>query len=575
MIDQALAIRGEGSVRNLATAKLIKRSLKCSGCCFTWLVAIIVGNGATAQIKLDRLFPPAVAAGEETSVKAEGKFPVWPPTIICDRDDVHLSAAEEGVLRVSVDAASPPGVAWIRLHDNTGATELTPLLIEPIPVLSEKEPNDRIAQAIELASPAVVGGRLEKSGDVDTFRVSARQGQNLIVSLVANQVLRAPMDAVLQLVDADGHVLMQTDDDRGLDPQIVFPVPSDGEFLIRVFAFPETPNSTIRYAGDASYVYVLRATTDSWLDHFLPLVDDSDSMSAPSGDVQPNGWSLPPGVEVTRKGPTGISPATLSLPPPALGWQWQPSVSPRDAQFLQEQPDAKEMARAIRLPFVFSGHIAHAGEVDRILFQGSKGKRYLITVESKRFGFPLDSVVRLVDPKDGSELRRNDDRARRDYDAALEYEAQKDGEIELQISDLVDGFGPRHAYSLIVREAKPDVVLEVSNDRFTLKPGDSAEVPVSINRIGDFDLRTKILAEGLPADVICEPVISESKGDTSKSVKLKLVAAEEAQPFQGEFRIVGQPIDSDKQEAVNPKPATYKLREAVHINQLWLTVVSE
>ena len=575
MIDQALAIRGEGSVRNLATAKLIKRSLKCSGCCFTWLVAIIVGNGATAQIKLDRLFPPAVAAGEETSVKAEGKFPVWPPTIICDRDDVHLSAAEEGVLRVSVDAASPPGVAWIRLHDNTGATQLTPLLIEPIPVLSEKEPNDRIAQAIELASPAVVGGRLEKSGDVDTFRVSARQGQNLIVSLVANQVLRAPMDAVLQLVDADGHVLMQTDDDRGLDPQIVFPVPSDGEFLIRVFAFPETPNSTIRYAGDASYVYVLRATTDSWLDHFLPLVDDSDSMSAPSGDVQPNGWSLPPGVEVTRKGPTGISPATLSLPPPALGWQWQPSVSPRDAQFLQEQPDAKEMARAIRLPFVFSGHIAHAGEVDRILFQGSKGKRYLITVESKRFGFPLDSVVRLVDPKDGSELRRNDDRARRDYDAALEYEAQKDGEIELQISDLVDGFGPRHAYSLIVREAKPDVVLEVSNDRFTLKPGDSAEVPVSINRIGDFDLRTKILAEGLPADVICEPVISESKGDTSKSVKLKLVAAEEAQPFQGEFRIVGQPIDSDKQEAVNPKPATYKLREAVHINQLWLTVVSE
>ena len=562
-------------MRNLATAKLIKRSLKCSGCCFTWLVAIIVGNGATAQIKLDRLFPPAVAAGEETSVKAEGKFPVWPPTIICDRDDVHLSAAEEGVLRVSVDAASPPGVAWIRLHDNTGATELTPLLIEPIPVLSEKEPNDRIAQAIELASPAVVGGRLEKSGDVDTFRVSARQGQNLIVSLVANQVLRAPMDAVLQLVDADGHVLMQTDDDRGLDPQIVFPVPSDGEFLIRVFAFPETPNSTIRYAGDASYVYVLRATTDSWLDHFLPLVDDSDSMSAPSGDVQPNGWSLPPGVEVTRKGPTGISPATLSLPPPALGWQWQPSVSPRDAQFLQEQPDAKEMARAIRLPFVFSGHIAHAGEVDRILFQGSKGKRYLITVESKRFGFPLDSVVRLVDPKDGSELRRNDDRARRDYDAALEYEAQKDGEIELQISDLVDGFGPRHAYSLIVREAKPDVVLEVSNDRFTLKPGDSAEVPVSINRIGDFDLRTKILAEGLPADVICEPVISESKGDTSKSVKLKLVAAEEAQPFQGEFRIVGQPIDSDKQEAVNPKPATYKLREAVHINQLWLTVVSE
>ncbi len=584
VIDGALAIRGEKSVSNQAIPNFRKRALNCLVGCLPWVVVVIIGTTATAQIKLDRLFPPVVAAGESATVKAEGKFPNWPPAIVCDRDDVDLAAGEEGELRVCVDARSPAGVAWIRLHDKTGATQWTPLLIEPVPVVVEKEPNDRITQAIELTSPAVFGGRLEKSGDVDTFRISALEGQTLVVSLIANEVLRSPMDAVLQLVDADGYVLFQTDDDRGLDPQIVFPVPSDGEFVIRVFAFPETPNSTIRYAGDASYVYVLRATTGSWLDHLLPLVESDYSTRVPSSIIEPHGWNVPPNVEVTRQEATTLSPVILSAPT-SLGWQWQPSVAPLDAEFLREellpeerskeQPDGQGKARANQIPFVFSGHISRPGEIDRILFQGSMGKRYLVSVESKRLGFPLDSVLRLVDPKDGSELKRNDDRERRDYDAAVEYEASEDGEIELQISDLVDGYGPRHAYSVIVQEARPDVMLEVANDRFILKPGDSAEIPISINRLANFELRTKIVAEGLPAGVTCEPVFSESEGDTSKSIKLKLTADEQAQPFQGEFRILGQPIDGENQEIGDPRSATYKLREAVKIDRLWLTVTEK
>ncbi len=523
---------------------------------------------ANAQLKLDRFFPAAVASGQESSIKAEGKFPEWPPQIVCDREDVHLSPGEKsGELRVTVDRDSPPGVAWIRMHDGGSASGLVPLMFEPQQVSIEAEPNNKIAEATTITSPSVVSGRLEKSGDLDTYRIDVQAGQTLVVSLIANQILRSPMDAVLQLVDVDGNVLMQTDDDRGLDPQFVFPVTVDGELFVRVFAFPETPNSTIGYAGDSSYVYVMRATTGGMLDHVLPLLSVNEE-----SETRAEGWNLPDKVEIQRGPATGVSPPTLFLRD-SLGWQWQPILSNRPDSFL-ESHDEGTVLRAGPLPLVFSGHIHQPGEVDRIRFGLSAGAKLRAAVESKRYGFLVDSVLRLVNPEDGTELAKNDDRGRSDYDAALEYTAKQDGDVELQISDLVDGFGPRHAYSVVVQQDEPTVEAEVSTDRFVLKAGAETEIPVTIRRLGGYDQRLEVSASGLPPGVSAEPVFSEAKGDSAKSVKLKLVAGADSS-YQGVFRIEVRAVDSEGKRLEDSQPAVFLLREEIQLTDLWLTVVSE
>ncbi|MCG8653422.1 MAG: hypothetical protein MI861_26520, partial [Pirellulales bacterium] len=136
---------------------------------------------AHAQIQLDRFYPPAVSIDQETVIQAEGKFPTWPVQVVCDRDELEIRAAKEsGKLKIRVPADAAPGVIWLRVHDQTSASKLCPLLIEPAAVVLETEPNNEIAAANAPPSPGVLAevlaGRLEKSGDVDTFRVQVRAG---------------------------------------------------------------------------------------------------------------------------------------------------------------------------------------------------------------------------------------------------------------------------------------------------------------------------------------------------------------------------------------------------------------
>ena len=523
---------------------------------------------AVAQIQLDRFYPPAVAVGEETVIKAEGKFPAWPVEIVCDRDELKIVTAKaSGELEVTVPAGTAPGVAWVRMHDKTSASKLVPLLIVPIKPLTETEPNNDIAAAATVGLPNVLVGRLEKSADVDSFRVAVRSGQTLVVSATAHRLLRSPMDAVLQLVDLQGNVIVQSDDVRGIDPQIVYQVEDDAELLVRVFAFPETPDSTIGFAGAASFVYVLHITTDAFLDHVLPLVMGSDTAAA----APPFGWNLPPGANVRHHPATSTSPAVAYLPG-SLGWQWQ-TIAPKDAASLVESDAAAEPTVAEKLPSIFSGHIGRPGEIDRVRVVVQKGKKYRASVQSREFGFAIDSVLRLVDIEAGTELARNDDRSRDQYDATIEYSAKEAGEVELQISDLVDAFGPRHAYSVLIEESTPSFALTVAEDHYTVKGGESVEIAVSVSRLQGFQAKLKVAVEGLPAGIQAEAIESDTKGDSAKSVKLKLTAAKNAAAYQGVFRIVGHVLDGDGKLTKESSTAFHQLREVARLQEVWLTVV--
>ena len=88
-----------------------------------------------------------------------------------------------------------------------------------------------------------------------------KKGQTLVASLEANRTLRSPMDAMLQIVSADGFVLDENNDFHGLDPQIAFTAKKDGTYIARVYAFPSSPDSSIRFFGSDACIYRLTLTT--------------------------------------------------------------------------------------------------------------------------------------------------------------------------------------------------------------------------------------------------------------------------------------------------------------------------
>src|SRR6056297_1934433 len=191
-------------------------------------------------------------------------------------------------------------------------------------------------------------------------------------------------------------------------------------------------------------------SSDTFLDHALPLM-------VPHGDSQEAittvyGWNLPPKFDLRHKQRTSVSPNTRYLLS-SLGWQWQ-SVLAEDAVVVHETQN-ESAAQADSLPCIFSGHITEPGQRDRIRFPVEPSVRYRAVVHSRSFGFPLDSVLRVTRVADGSEVVRNDDTARDQYDAEVTWTSKASDQMELEISDLVDGYGPRHAYSVEISPVQP------------------------------------------------------------------------------------------------------------------------
>ncbi len=249
--------------------------------------------GRAAPPTLTYLFPAGAQQGQSVVLTAGGSFERWPVQAWVDRKGVDIKpvADKKGQLSVTVAADAVPGIYWMRLYDEQGASALRPFLVGTLPEILEQEPNDDPKKPQELPSSCVVvNGRLERTGDVDSFAVLLHKGETLVASVEANRTLGSPMDAVLQILSSDGFVLEQNNDDHGLDPQVVFTAPKEDRYVVRLFAFPATPDSSIRFAGGETYIYRLTLTTGGFADHALPLAVSR----ADPGTVSVKGWNIPP-----------------------------------------------------------------------------------------------------------------------------------------------------------------------------------------------------------------------------------------------------------------------------------------
>src|SRR5262245_40256096 len=244
------------------------------------LVAGLLGpaRSSAKPPTLTGLFPPGARRGQTIALEAAGTFDHWPAKAWIEGRGVEIRAEKaKGKLTAVVAADAAPGLRWVRLHDEEGATTLRPFVIGALPELIEVEPNDEPKSPQRLAAAsATVNGRLARPGDVDGFAVALTSGQFLVASLEAGRHLGSPMDAVLQVVSPDGSVLAQNDDDVGPDPRIVFEPPSPGTYIVRLFAFPAKPDSSIRFAGGSDFVYRLTLTTGGFIDYAFPLAIGRD-----------------------------------------------------------------------------------------------------------------------------------------------------------------------------------------------------------------------------------------------------------------------------------------------------------
>lgn len=451
-------------------------------------------------------------------MKLSGTFPNWPVKVFAEREGLDIKAGKKGELEIKVSDDAVPGIYWLRMLDKEGASIPRAMIVDRMSSIAEIEPNDRLSNPQKVELPVAVSGVLSKSGDVDCYSVNLKQGDRLIASMIANPILGTSIDGLIQVSDARGFVLDQNDDNKGIDPQLVVTVPRDGKYLVRAFAFPAAPNSTVRFAGGADYRYVLRITTGPMIDASMPFPSSSKSTKSLIG------WNLSPGTKsISKSRASGVSETTTIFSRQAAGWF---ETKPRLA--------IKKFAATL---LDVTGNISKPREFDLYQFESAKGKKLRLEIESRQHGFELDSVVTVFDSS-GKKLAEKDDRSKTEPDPVLDFVTPASGSYFVRVKDAGDAGGRRYHYRLNVNEIVPDFELTTTNSNWILPKGKELEVEITVNRKDGFAQDIEISVEDLPEHIKCEPVISKPKGESAKKINLKLTASN-AKFFQGKIKVRG------------------------------------
>jgi hypothetical protein len=112
----------------------------------------------------------------------------------------------------------------------------TPLkiMLDRLPVVLEKEPNDGFKQAQEIAIGKVVEGKIDRPQDVDTFRFTGKSGQKVVIEITAAR-LGSGLDSLLTLYNSKGQILESNDDMKeSTDSRIEISLPADDTYYLSV-----------------------------------------------------------------------------------------------------------------------------------------------------------------------------------------------------------------------------------------------------------------------------------------------------------------------------------------------------
>lgn len=186
---------------------------------------VAFGGSATSNYRLHigtfprptAAFPPGGRPGEKLNVRWIG--------------DLTGDFSQE--ITLPADGASQASIVAKDVHGMAPSPNV--FRVSDLPAVNEHEPNDDLKSVTSTASvPTAFQGIIEKPGDVDFFRFTAKKGQQLDVQVYARKPMRSPLDAMLTVYNSQGGTIGSNDDTRGPDSFARVQIPADGEYLISV-----------------------------------------------------------------------------------------------------------------------------------------------------------------------------------------------------------------------------------------------------------------------------------------------------------------------------------------------------
>jgi hypothetical protein len=403
-------------------------------------------------------------------------------------------------LRLTAAPDADLGPQEFRVITRHGASSTGMLVIGAEPEVQEQEPNNALGEAARLELPVTINGRLQAAEDVDSYRFSARAGEELVFHVLAGRLQHkihdlAPgsggthVDPILVLSTAEGVELATADDHWGPDPLLAHRFTRDGDYVIQV--------RDVRYQGMPAWTYRLTVTRGPFVSALYPMAGERGRPV----EVTPVGWNL------STMGRLELQvPMRDPGPMPVAFRNGEAQTNPvhflvSDLPQLLEAGDAPgggADGTLFEWPAGLNGRISQPNEADVWRFRAQKDQRLSFEVRARRFDSAMDPFLEVLNEA-GGVLASDDDAL--DKDCRIEWTCPADGEYRVRVRDLHSRGGADYVYNLEVREALPDFEVRCDDDKALVGPGSGYAMYVLLTRRNGFAGEVRLEVENLPPGV--------------------------------------------------------------------------
>jgi hypothetical protein len=304
-----------------------------------------------------------------------------------------------GLLRVDANLGPQARIGVHRCYVQTphGTTGALTFAVGGWPEVMQAEPNNTLETAQKISSPCTVVGALDTPGDVDSYRIEARAGEELVFEVVA-QPIRSRLQPVLALMDASGKTLAESKTQFGrADTLLGYHFDKAGSYVVQLRDFEGAGGGDVHYRLNVGE---------------FPVVTDVFPLGVQKGaaaEVRIKGFNLGGATTARVTGPAEggwgrFSSVQVSTPngPVLLTRLLAVGEDPEVAR--QSGNTSLAKAQSVPSPATINGTLWENKTDNSALshyyrFSAKKGQPLVVDVQARRLGSPLDSEIEILDSK--------------------------------------------------------------------------------------------------------------------------------------------------------------------------------
>lgn len=465
---------------------------------------------------LDYVYPAGGQAGQTVEVELGGVAGLaganrvlieGPPGITVT--DVVARSPSVVTAKLVIAADAPLGRRTLRVAGGTsGLTNNRPFFVGAMAEAREIDPNDTLDKPQDVTLPVVMNGRLEKTLDVDCFRLQGKAGQSLVCAVSAHGIdssvrqsyHRGFLDTSLELLDASGQTIAEAEDSLGLDPILHVKLPADGAYTVRVKA--------VAYQGAPSAVYRLTLGEVPYITSLFP----PGGKRGETVEVELVGPNVPAGTrqKVVIPADDKFPLQDVALAQAGAAPQWLPFIRGDYPESVEREPNQERTAsNALAINSTVNARFEAPGDEDWYRITLAKGQSVaLVTLAQRHLRAPVDTLIEVFDAA-GKKLAENDDGSRfmgqawHDFESAdslLVFSSPADAEYFVRLTNGSGVYGPASVYRLTAEPYPPDFTMFQWPDAVPIwGPGTTATFLVQTFTGGGLTGDVQISVEGLPA----------------------------------------------------------------------------